>query len=1380
MAGLKKDVELIFRGEDRASPTIKGVRESVRGLTTAIEEQLRAAERGEGSIDDLAKVYRRLKEAQGDVADIVKLAGAYESLSAKHAEQAAKAEEARRAEAALTAQIAAAENPSKRLVNQRDAATRKADAAAAKERELAAAVTLAGEAFEQAGGDLRNFEASQEAIRAAALETARGLTAAANAMDNYSASAAKGAKHRAALDEASRFNAMAADSGLPQGQINFISALENRIEALSLAMRENAASAAAMKREQDQVDASNAAARIRDRAAAYEEAAQAADRLRLATEFKNQAAGIEAAARDVSRFGSAADTGATSGRRLADVLQAISAPALGASRTLDGINDIVARSEALFDGSKRRMSEYNASLNDLAAAQAGMADMARTIDNFRQQEAAVENARSAMNAAQADVLQLAAAIRTAENPTQEMANELVRAEAALERTGGALQRETTKLRQLETALEAAKIDVTQLAVAENGLTAAATRAAAAQQRLRGVSQGVGGFMGLNPNEMQNLGFQVNDLVVSIASGQNPLTVFIQQGSQIAQIWPGALSKIAARAPAIAALLAILIPLGAALGEVAEDGRRMNEAAASLRSMGAESSTLNAANVAQFAEKLEEIGVKAKEVGPILRDLMADGLNDAQMLQYIETAKAAAAVTGTEFPEAMQTLRDSFQGGFEDILALQEQTGVYDQATLDLIETLYKNGQADEARAVALEAYQNAMNDAAASARGPWKTAIDNLGLAWNRFTQWLADTAVIRAAAASVEWLGRQAAYWSARLAGKDAKTAMAESQGANIKQRQVQIADPNRQTAAGRRAIREQQEALEGAKAVTAQQKRQLETRKALNSAIAAGATNREAEQAAALAGAAFDAQEAQRAAKRSDAAGKRAEAEAKRRARAAEAAARQIAQAEEQLQRQLEQMDAAVGNKQQDNLERRLNAIDSTYEKLFRSIDEYAEKTGGRGMIGDRTIEQAREHVRLQMQQLKNYETLEFREKELQNLLTERNEKLDAIDDKVARGIISPEEGLAEADRVINDIATRVSAMATSAIAFAEALRGAVPSPQLDAFIAKMQTALQNNSGGQNVRESRERRTDAIDKAQSGLNEIIARRNQLIEHENLLVQMGLQSRRQAQANIEGHYNRTSGMIRAQIENIRRLAAVFRNDADPAMRLYFDNLIAQLEAVDLQANYVDSRFTEMKSSIDQLVTSNIVEFIDVMAKSFADLITGQTDIMGFFESIGRAFLEMIAKTLQGIAMLIIQMIILDAVEKVTGIPVKALLQLYGAAGVFHEGGVVGESNGRTRQVSPLMFANAPRYHSGGIAGLAPDEMPAILRKGEEVIKESDPRHRFNGSETPGEGGGKGIRQILAIGDEEIANAMAGQAGERTVMTILKRNRTTVRQMLDN
>ncbi|MDE2030333.1 MAG: hypothetical protein KGI97_07195, partial [Alphaproteobacteria bacterium] len=52
---------------------------------------------------------------------------------------------------------------------------------------------------------------------------------------------------------------------------------------------------------------------------------------------------------------------------------------------------------------------------------------------------------------------------------------------------------------------------------------------------------------------------------------------------------------------------------------------------------------------------------------------------------------------------------------------------------------------------------------------------------------------------------------------------------------------------------------------------------------------------------------------------------------------------------------------------------------------------------------------------------------------------------------------------------------------------------------------------------------------------------------------------------------------------------------------------------------------------------------------------------------------------------------------------------------IFHEGGVVGE-NAPQRRVPAYVFAGAPRYHSGGIAGLMPGEIPAILQRGEVVL----------------------------------------------------------------
>jgi hypothetical protein len=58
-------------------------------------------------------------------------------------------------------------------------------------------------------------------------------------------------------------------------------------------------------------------------------------------------------------------------------------------------------------------------------------------------------------------------------------------------------------------------------------------------------------------------------------------------------------------------------------------------------------------------------------------------------------------------------------------------------------------------------------------------------------------------------------------------------------------------------------------------------------------------------------------------------------------------------------------------------------------------------------------------------------------------------------------------------------------------------------------------------------------------------------------------------------------------------------------------------------------------------------------------------------------------------------------------------------AAVSHAGGMVGLS-GHSRQVPALAFAGAPRLHSGGWAGLRPDEVPTILQRGERVLSRRD------------------------------------------------------------
>ena len=55
--------------------------------------------------------------------------------------------------------------------------------------------------------------------------------------------------------------------------------------------------------------------------------------------------------------------------------------------------------------------------------------------------------------------------------------------------------------------------------------------------------------------------------------------------------------------------------------------------------------------------------------------------------------------------------------------------------------------------------------------------------------------------------------------------------------------------------------------------------------------------------------------------------------------------------------------------------------------------------------------------------------------------------------------------------------------------------------------------------------------------------------------------------------------------------------------------------------------------------------------------------------------------------------------------------------GILHAGGTAGRDGyNHARSFPASMFIGAPRYHNGGTAGLRPNEVPAILEKGERVI----------------------------------------------------------------
>lgn len=227
------------------------------------------------------------------------------------------------------------------------------------------------------------------------------------------------------------------------------------------------------------------------------------------------------------------------------------------------------------------------------------------------------------------------------------------------------------------------------------------------------------------------------------------------------------------------------------------------------------------------------------------------------------------------------------------------------------------------------------------------------------------------------------------------------------------------------------------------------------------------------------------------------------------------------------------------------------------------------------------------------------------------------------------------------------------------------------------------------------------------------------------------------------------------------------------------DAAIAKLQAQALEIGNTSDQIVilGLNASQFQSLTSS---FADGFTNALDNMVASIYDGEDAFDAAKNAFLQFAADFLRQMALMIIKQIALNALAAFGGPIGSAAAALGGIAG--HTGGLVGGSSigsGNPIGSGSAWGRSAFTYHSGGIAGLKPDEVSATLKRNEEILTEQDPRHRYNqGGESQSTNGRTGIKQVLAVGDDEIANAMTGSAGEDVFMTFIRRNRATIRSEL--
>lgn len=128
-----------------------------------------------------------------------------------------------------------------------------------------------------------------------------------------------------------------------------------------------------------------------------------------------------------------------------------------------------------------------------------------------------------------------------------------------------------------------------------------------------------------------------------------------------------------------------------------------------------------------------------------------------------------------------------------------------------------------------------------------------------------------------------------------------------------------------------------------------------------------------------------------------------------------------------------------------------------------------------------------------------------------------------------------------------------------------------------------------------------------------------------------------------------------------------------------------------------------------------------------------------------------------------------------------AMFSSAGSAPAAHTGGIAGHFTMRRSGIPFAAFADAIRYHTGGIAGLKSDEVPAVLRKGEEILTQQDPRHRDNLGSGSDSGGTAPQDQFVVqpvLSESTILEAMKSSAGRKLLIVHISKSPTEFRQAL--
>jgi len=317
------------------------------------------------------------------------------------------------------------------------------------------------------------------------------------------------------------------------------------------------------------------------------------------------------------------------------------------------------------------------------------------------------------NEAKRDTVQAAKAIVELEEATQRYGKTLTKVEEIQ------LQFKTGKFAQAD---EMTKKALLEKAKAYDAIATSATKSMTAQQKAA-------------------LGYQTTDIITSLAGGQNPMMVLLQQGGQLRDQFGGFRPLFAGIASSITPVMAGFTALAASIGVVTLAFMKGEEESEKFRNSMSLTGNFAGIGITKFNTLAESLSNKYNSAIGASRDVMqqlvASGQFTEKSLFAVGSAITKVASLSKESADKVaETLMQSFDGSAESAKRLNSRFHFLSVEQYKYIETLNKQGKVQEAIAFTANALTEKL-DAQATKLGSLERMWKGLTSAASGFWDWL-------------------------------------------------------------------------------------------------------------------------------------------------------------------------------------------------------------------------------------------------------------------------------------------------------------------------------------------------------------------------------------------------------------------------------------------------------------------------------------------------------------------------------------------------------------------------------------------------------------------------------------------------------------------